>query len=145
MTTPHQDFSNLGLALQVVRHFSGQSQASLARKVGVGKSQLSKYENGKELPKLESLGRLLKVLGMSPLAFFTVMDILDGIGQEENLVATGLLRGKMQPVVTSGEQSSILAIIREVLGLFEEQIMERIRLSASILSRESDENKSARN
>lgn len=138
MTLPHPDFSNLGLALQVVRQFSGQSQANLARNAGVGKSQLSKYENGKELPKLESLGRLLKVLGMSPLTFFMVLDILDGIEREDNQAATCLLRGKLQPVITSEEQGSINGIIREVLSLFEAQIIARVRLSSSTLAREGD-------
>lgn len=138
MTPPHPAFSNLGLALQVVRHFSGQSQAKLAREAGFGKSQLSKYENGKELPKLESLGRLLEVLGMSPLAFFTVVDILDGIGKKESMVAACLMKGKLEPVVASEEQSGIHRVVREVLSLFEAQIIARVKMAAETLARNRD-------
>jgi transcriptional regulator with XRE-family HTH domain len=136
MTPPHPAFSNLGLALQVVRHFSGQSQAKLAKKAGFGKSQLSKYENGKELPKLESLGRLLEAFGMSPLAFFTVVDILDGIGQKESMAAACLVRGKLEPVMTSEEQDGIHGIVREVLSLFEAQIVARVKMAAETLARD---------
>ena len=63
-------FVNLGRTLSLLRELRGKSQASVAREAGIGKSQLSKYENGKELPKLDSLekvlialeGRLLRVL-----------------------------------------------------------------------------------
>ena len=52
-------FERLGLCLRTFRELSGKSQASVAREAGIGKSQLSKYENGKELPKLDSLGKVL--------------------------------------------------------------------------------------
>jgi transcriptional regulator with XRE-family HTH domain len=42
-----------------------------------GKSQLSKYEQGKELPKLESLERVLAVLNLGSLDFFYALHLLD--------------------------------------------------------------------
>lgn len=127
MTPPHPAFSNLGLALQVVRHFSGQSQATLARKAGCGKSQLSKYENGKELPRLESLARLLDALGISPLGFVTVIDVLDRLGSGQVMATTCLLKGGLEPVITKDEQAGIHTIIQGVLGLFEAQIIARVK------------------
>jgi len=63
-------FESLGSTLRLLREQARLSQSELARRAGMGKSQVSKYESGKELPKLESLERLLAVLGVEPLTFF---------------------------------------------------------------------------
>ena len=70
-------FQHVGLAIKIFREFAGLSQAALAKLAGVGKSQLSKYESGKEYPKLDSLERVLNVLGATPFSFFYVVDFLD--------------------------------------------------------------------
>jgi len=70
-------FQNLGPTLVNLRERVGQSQAALARAAGVGKSQLSKYENSKELPKLDSLERLLVALGVGYFEFFRALNIID--------------------------------------------------------------------
>ena len=43
----------------------------------MGKSQLSKYENGKELPKLDSLEKLLDALGVSAFDFFYTLTVVN--------------------------------------------------------------------
>jgi transcriptional regulator with XRE-family HTH domain len=63
-------FSRIGSAIRSSREEQGLSLARLAAMSGTGKSQLSKYENGKELPKLESLARILDALDLTPLALF---------------------------------------------------------------------------
>ena len=63
-------FAELGRTLRDLREAAGLTQAALARKAGVGKSQMSKYEQGKELPKLETLEKLLTALGTDPLTLF---------------------------------------------------------------------------
>jgi transcriptional regulator with XRE-family HTH domain len=73
----HKAFRNLGLTLRLVRELRRLSQSATARKAGIGKSQLSKYESGKELPKFESLGKVLDVLGIDPFNFFYVMHLVD--------------------------------------------------------------------
>jgi transcriptional regulator with XRE-family HTH domain len=73
----HKAFKNLGLTLRLVRELRGLSQSAAARRAGIGKSQLSKYEIGKELPKLESLGKVLDVLSIDPFNFFYVMHLVD--------------------------------------------------------------------
>jgi transcriptional regulator with XRE-family HTH domain len=70
-------FVNLGPALRRARELRGTSQAEVARQAGVGKSQLSKYEQGKELPKLESLERVLVALGFGSLDFFYTLHLMD--------------------------------------------------------------------
>jgi len=70
-------FANLGPAFRRARELRGMSQAEVAREAGIGKSQLSKYEQGKELPKLESLERVLAVLNLGSLDFFYALHLLD--------------------------------------------------------------------
>jgi len=70
-------FENLGKALGLLRELRGLSQAKTAKAAGIGKSQLSKYENSKELPKLDSLEKLLKVLGVGYFEFFYTLRFVD--------------------------------------------------------------------
>lgn len=72
-------FTNLGRTLALVREMRGYSQLELSREARIGKSQLSKYENGRELPKLETLERVLAVLGVQPISFFYTVAVLDGL------------------------------------------------------------------
>jgi transcriptional regulator with XRE-family HTH domain len=71
-------FENLGTALALLRALCKLSQAEAARRAGIGKSQLSKYEHGKELPKLDSLEKVLSVYGVGADGLFTVVRVLDG-------------------------------------------------------------------
>src|SRR5688572_23005304 len=70
-------FENLGRTLSLLRELRGRSQAWVAREAGIGKSQLSKYENGKELPKLDSLEKVLLVLEVGHFEFFYTLYLVD--------------------------------------------------------------------
>ncbi|HKV10027.1 MAG TPA: helix-turn-helix transcriptional regulator [Thermoanaerobaculia bacterium] len=70
-------FVNLGRTLSLLRELRGKSQALTAREAGIGKSQLSKYENGKELPKLDSLEKVLKALEVGHFEFFYTLYLVD--------------------------------------------------------------------
>ncbi|HEX3131323.1 MAG TPA: helix-turn-helix transcriptional regulator [Thermoanaerobaculia bacterium] len=70
-------FANLGRTLSLLRELRGKSQAQVAREAGIGKSQLSKYENGKELPKLDSLEKVLGVLEVGHFEFFYTLYLVD--------------------------------------------------------------------
>lgn len=72
-------FGNLGRTLALLREMRGYSQLALSREARIGKSQLSKYENGRELPKLETLERVLSVLGVQPISFFYTVAMLDSL------------------------------------------------------------------
>lgn len=80
-------FANLGRTLFLLRDLRKKSQAEVARSAGIGKSQLSKYENGKELPKLDSLERVLVALGIGYMEFFQTLALIDRkaqmLGQEQ--------------------------------------------------------------
>lgn len=66
-------FSELGLGIRLFREKAKLTNAALAAASGIGKSQLSKYETGREFPKLDTLAKILDVLGVSPLWFFYMM------------------------------------------------------------------------
>lgn len=72
-------FGNLGRTLALLREMRGYSQLALSREARIGKSQLSKYENGREMPKLETLERILRVLDVQPISFFYTVAMLDSL------------------------------------------------------------------
>jgi transcriptional regulator with XRE-family HTH domain len=76
-------FRNVGAGIRLLRDLRRLSAAELARRVGMSKSQLSKYETGRELPKLDSLERVLSALGSSALEFVQVIAVLDKIESGE--------------------------------------------------------------
>lgn len=89
-------FVNLGKTLGLLRELRGKSQARVAREAGIGKSQLSKYENGKELPKLDSLEKVLNALGVGHFEFFYTLYLVDDRAAElvrADAVASGAPRG----------------------------------------------------
>jgi len=69
-------FAELGNTLRALRESAGLSQAEVARQAGMGKSQVSRYELGRGLPKLESLERLLHILDADPLTLFYTAHLL---------------------------------------------------------------------
>src|SRR5947208_15554846 len=70
-------FVNLGRTLSLLRELRGKSQARVAREAGIGKSQLSKDQNGKELPKLDSLEKVLNALKVGYYEFFYTLHVVD--------------------------------------------------------------------
>ena len=72
-------FRHVGAAIRRVRELRGIEQIELARRTGLGKSQISKYENGRDLPKLENLGKIIAALETTPQSFFRVMALLTGL------------------------------------------------------------------
>jgi transcriptional regulator with XRE-family HTH domain len=106
-------FQNLGRALLHLRSRTGKSQTAIARAAGIGKSQLSKYEQGKELPKLESLERVLHALGLGYFEFFWALDVFD--------------RGETgKPVLTREEIDERLACLTVGLFALHREIIGRI-------------------
>lgn len=75
-------FGNLGKTIALLREMRGYSQIALSREARIGKSQLSKYEKGRELPKLDTLERVLRVLGVQPLSFFYTLAMLDDLVEQ---------------------------------------------------------------
>src|SRR5262249_13699245 len=87
-------FRNLGHTLALLRDLRRLSQATVARRAGIGKGQLSKYESGKELPKLDSLEKVLTVLGVGAGGFFSLLAVVEdwvaALDREEKTAAASL-------------------------------------------------------
>ena len=120
-------FECLGLCLRTFRELAGRSQASLAREAGIGKSQLSKYETGKELPKLESLGKVLAVLDISPLTFFYGVSVLEKGFNPQGRVEAELLRsGATGSLFRANEAEGLRSLFDQFLHVLELSMEGRI-------------------
>lgn len=121
-------FEHVGLCLRTFRDLSGKSQAGVAREAGIGKSQLSKYENGKELPKLESLAKVLAVLDVSPLTFFYGVDVIEsGFGTRRKVEAELLLRPESTgPLFRAREAEGLRSLFEQFLDVFERAVEGRV-------------------
>jgi transcriptional regulator with XRE-family HTH domain len=70
-------FKNIGHAIRLLRERQGLGLRELAGRAGLGVGQLSYCENGRCLPTLESLERLLRALDVAPVQFFETARLLD--------------------------------------------------------------------
>lgn len=66
-------FEFVGEALVLMRRIKGLSQSEVARRAKMRSSQLSRYEKGETLPKLNQLDRLLQAHGATLLDFATIL------------------------------------------------------------------------
>jgi transcriptional regulator with XRE-family HTH domain len=134
-------FINLGKTLSLLRELRGKSQARVAREAGIGKSQLSKYENGKELPKLDSLEKVLKALGVGHFEFFYTLYLVDqraadlvrsdgGEALAEHLGVPPLLRGTSHLAPSTDQAFS--RVFNELLVLYR-TVFEQVVLAGSDL------------
>lgn len=89
-------FDNVGLTLSLLRELRAKSQARVSREAGIGKSQLSKYENGKELPKLDSLEKVLNALKVGYFEFFYTLHLVDR--RAADLAEGGEGRSRAEPL-----------------------------------------------
>jgi transcriptional regulator with XRE-family HTH domain len=117
-------FQHTGLAIRIERERQGISLASLAGQAAVGKSQLSKYETGKELPKLESLARVLDALGTDPLTlFFWANRLMRRVSEED--VQAEMLRAGMQRSAESETFERLFGCAFDVYRLYVDAQMGR--------------------
>lgn len=116
MTDTKPLFRNLGLAIKILRELAGFSQAILAEKAGIGKSQLSKYESGKEYPRLDSLEKLLNELAATHFFFFYVVDFLDRL-ESGSVDGLRLLEGPLGPVASASEEEALTGFVQSLIRL----------------------------
>ena len=145
-------FVNLGRTLSLLRELRGKSQACVAREAGIGKSQLSKYENGKELPKLDSLEKVLRTLEVGHFEFFYTLYLVDrratelrrlggnGAGEvhdaqqeppeirDEHLYIPPLLKG--HPLLSESTDRAFTRVFTDLLALYR-MVFEQIVLSGA--------------
>lgn len=122
-------FRNLGKALSLLRELRGKSQVAIAREAGVGKSQISKYEKGRELPKLDSLARILEALGVAPQVFFQTLAFVD----EREAALSGAGSPLTAPVVGIPSLDQAFAnVVQGLLGLQRAWVEESLSLEERI-------------
>lgn len=142
-------FDNLGRALYLIRDLRGKSQAEVAREAGIGKSQLSKYEGGRELPKLESLGKVLTVLDVGLFEFFYTTHLLDREGKKLGLRRDAAEQPLPPPTfsgsgLVSGEtDEAFQRVLWDMLALYQHMVREKL-LNAGTRERETDGGTKAR-
>lgn len=65
MTSRLRTFSDLGPALRLLREtVAGLKQVQVAERTGIAQNRLSRYENGRQLPDVPTLDRLLAFYGV---------------------------------------------------------------------------------
>jgi transcriptional regulator with XRE-family HTH domain len=82
-----------------VMHRRGISQAELARRAGMSKTQISRYVSGAVTPKFEQLDRVIEGLGVDPLIFFAVAQQVRELGLLTEHRAGGRRRTGGDPVL----------------------------------------------
>jgi transcriptional regulator with XRE-family HTH domain len=68
-----EEMSAWGLAFTVLRRSRGLSSNAVAAAAAVTRSNLSRYENGRGMPRYGTLRRLLRALDVSPDSFFRTL------------------------------------------------------------------------
>ena len=116
-------FAELGNTLRALRESRGFSQAELARRAGMGKSQVSKYERGKELPQLGSLERLLDALGAEPLTLFYTAHLL----QHRAEISPAAILVTATPLLDDPALASFRRLFGHFLESFEILMVSRFR------------------
>jgi transcriptional regulator with XRE-family HTH domain len=125
-------FENLGKALVLIRETRGLTQAQLARRAKMGKSQLSKYESGRILPKLDSLGGILKALNIGPFQFWYSFHLVDMAAR--NVDITEQMRVQNLPplildspgLLSSETDSAFQNLLGGVMNFYHSVMVERI-------------------
>jgi transcriptional regulator with XRE-family HTH domain len=74
---PGKLFRHFGLCLRTFRVLSGHTGGEIARRANITASQFSKFELGRELPRLSTFERILMSLELSPLTFFNGLAALE--------------------------------------------------------------------
>jgi transcriptional regulator with XRE-family HTH domain len=118
---------NLGRALFLLRELKELSRATVASRAGISKSQLVKYENGKEIPKLGSLAKVLEVLEVSFFEFFYTLLVVD---QRAKSLGTPLpwpaIISMGAPALNSETIAAFQQALGDVFGLFERVLLEAL-------------------
>ena len=71
-------FDGLGPALRRLREKAGLPQTEVAARTGIAQSRLSRYENGRKLPDLTTLGRLLACYGENLVGLHRALEEAQG-------------------------------------------------------------------
>jgi transcriptional regulator with XRE-family HTH domain len=119
-------FDQVGVALKALREMAGLSQAELARKAGMGKSQVSKYERGQNLPNLASLRKILRAVKVEPLFFFYLAHILESQARAKPGMSATLIEGEGIAFLLDAEAAAYRDVFQQFVTLFEKAAQARV-------------------
>jgi transcriptional regulator with XRE-family HTH domain len=103
------------------------SAAEVARRAGVGKSQLSKYETGKEVPKLSSLQRVVDIYGLDLAGLFLLVRTLDQFSVSRWPASLEL--GVLSQFVAPAETEALTELTAAVVRLFYANLNARVQVA----------------
>ena len=129
-----QEMKAWGLALALLRRSRGLSCQAVATAAAVTRSNLSRYETGRGMPRYGTLRRLLRALEVSPDSFFRSLSHVklaiagEGLDAEEADVENGALPPDERP---EEDRSSALRLAQEVGKAFAHLTLAFLDLRAS--------------
>ena len=134
-------FRNLGQSLRLCREFRGLGQKEVAKRARVGKSQLSKYERGTELPRLDTLERVLNSLNVGCLEFFYTLQAIDHGEHSKGSDSWILMLGSTgSSILDSSTQKAFQLVMGDLLKLYGNVLANVVRglyLESAVVQSES--------
>ena len=98
----------------------------------MGKSQVSKYESGRELPKLHTLAALLEAVGVGVFEFWYIVSLIDGgeaqLGQaDQSILPMPPLPLSGPGLMSSETDIAFKRLMDDVMKIYHQISIERIR------------------
>jgi transcriptional regulator with XRE-family HTH domain len=127
-----ETYKNLPRALTLIRELRGLNQAQVASRAGIGKSQMSRYEGGKELPRLDTLVTVLAALRVGIFEFWYIVHLIDS-GEAQIDSNAGILF-TLPPLLLNGAglmstetDAAFKRLIEDVMKVYHQMNAERLR------------------
>lgn len=119
---PQDPIASLGSSLAALRSFLHVKQRALAKKAGISNAQLSRYENGIQVPNASTLHRILQAANITPQDFYRLDALLREIGERrESGPVPAPARPSLRSLVAAevGEDSDPDTVAREAGRMLE--------------------------
>jgi transcriptional regulator with XRE-family HTH domain len=113
------------------------SAGEVSRRSGVGKSQLSKYETGKELPKLFSLQRVVDIYGFDLAGFFALVRMLDQISARRSALLPSLELEVLGQFTTPSEEQALSELTAAIVRFFHANLNARVQSAQESATRKA--------
>ncbi len=109
-------FRNLGLGLGLFRELHGFTQVECAKRAGLTRAQLSRYETAVVPPTLENLDKVLQALEVSPAEFLLVVAAVDLLVAGEPIAEIRRLLAERQRAVLDAFLGGLERVARRGRG-----------------------------
>ena len=119
---PQDAITSLGSSLAALRSFLHIKQRALAKKAGISNAQLSRYENGNQVPNASTLHRILVAANVTPQDFYRLDALLREVSDRREsgpVPAPGRPTLRSSQGADSGEDADPDALAREAGRMLE--------------------------